>query len=254
MEVTIQRDGLTLRGILEKPDVEKCPIVIMMHGFTGNLGYKPDSLFQLMTEKLVEQGVATIRFDFNGHGKSDGTLEEMNVFNEICDGIAIIEYTRKLPFVTDIYLAGHSQGGVVSSMLAGYYDDVIQGLTLMAPAATLKNDAIKGTLMGNSYDAVNIPDLITFGPAGDQHAIGGHYVRIAQLLPIYETAAVYERPVCVIHGLDDFIVHPDASRHYHEVYKNSQLHLIEGENHNLTVHTDEVIQIATDFFMDLINH
>ena len=31
MNVTLKRDGLTLRGELLKPDVEKCPILIIFH-------------------------------------------------------------------------------------------------------------------------------------------------------------------------------------------------------------------------------
>lgn len=38
MNVTLKRDGLTLRGELLKPDVEKCPILIIFHGFMANIG------------------------------------------------------------------------------------------------------------------------------------------------------------------------------------------------------------------------
>ena len=37
MNVTLKRDGLTLSGELLKPDVEKCPILIIFHGFKAKL-------------------------------------------------------------------------------------------------------------------------------------------------------------------------------------------------------------------------
>ena len=35
MNVTLKRDGLTLRGELLKPDVEKCPILIIISRIYG---------------------------------------------------------------------------------------------------------------------------------------------------------------------------------------------------------------------------
>ena len=49
MDINIKRDGLTLRGRLERPDTEsKCPAAIIFHGFTGDLGYERDGLFQAL--------------------------------------------------------------------------------------------------------------------------------------------------------------------------------------------------------------
>lgn len=43
----------------------------------------------------------------------------MTVANEIEDAKKVYEYARSLDFVSDIALLGHSQGGVVASMVAG---------------------------------------------------------------------------------------------------------------------------------------
>ena len=67
-------------------------------------------------------------------------LLDMTVMNEVSDGRAILDMSRQMPQVEHIYLLGHSQGGVVASMLAGYYHEYIDKLVLMAPAATLKTD------------------------------------------------------------------------------------------------------------------
>ena len=53
MNVTLKRDGLTLRGELLKPDVEKCPILIIFHGFMANIGKDDKSmLYQIAHECL----------------------------------------------------------------------------------------------------------------------------------------------------------------------------------------------------------
>ena len=82
MNVTLKRDGLTLRGELLKPDVEKCPILIIFHGFMANIGKDDKSMFYQIAHECLNNGIATIRFDFDGHGDSDGEFCDMNVLSE----------------------------------------------------------------------------------------------------------------------------------------------------------------------------
>lgn len=53
------------------------------------------------------------------HGQSDGDFRDMTVLNEIEDAKKVFEYARRLPNVTSVSIAVHSQGGVVASMVAG---------------------------------------------------------------------------------------------------------------------------------------
>jgi len=69
MDVEIKRDGLTLRGTFNKPATDKFNLVILMHGFTSNRGIDPEQLLYQLAKRFEEKGLATLRFDFNGHGK-----------------------------------------------------------------------------------------------------------------------------------------------------------------------------------------
>lgn len=246
MEVEIKRDGLTLRGTLEKPQAKEFDLVILMHGFTSDRGVKPDQLLYQLAQRLGTEGLATLRCDFNGHGTSDGKFSDMTVLNEIADGKAILDYARKIEGVQKIYLLGHSQGGVVASMLAGYYHDKIAKVVLMAPAATLKDDALKGSTQGYTYDPQNIPDEL---PIKKGLTLGGFYLRTAQTLPIYEVASQYTGPVCLIHGLKDTIVNNIASKRYDQSYANDELHLLDEADHGFTLGNSrqEAIDIASKF-------
>ena len=44
---------------------------------------------------------------------------------------------------------GHSQGGVVAGMTAGMFSDAIHTLVMLAPAASLKDDALKSALFAH---------------------------------------------------------------------------------------------------------
>lgn len=241
MKVEINRDGLILRGDLELPDRDEYDIVILMHGFTGE---RNTDILVAVKDMLLEKGIASIRVDFNGHGESDGRLQDMTVLNELGDAKAILDYVRSLDHIKNIYILGHSQGGVIASMMAGYYRDLFKKVVLMAPAATLKDDAIKGVCMDAVYDPHHIPDTVNV--RGD--IIGGFYFRIAQTLPIYEISALYKGPVLMIHGDNDQTVDVAASQRYHEVYENSTLYVQKGADHRfLAPFTKEAAKTAVDF-------
>lgn len=226
MDIEIKRDGLTLRGILTKPETSKFDLAILFHGFRGN---KNDPFLLEIAKNLQDQGIATLHFDFAGLGDSDGSFTNMTVLGELLDANKILQYAESIPNVQNIYLVGHSQGGVVASMMAGYYPDRISKLALLSPAATLVDDANKGQLQMANYDPNNVPDEI---PLINDFVAGGFYVRTAKTLPIYEVAQHYEGPVLLVHAGNDQVVNEIASERYHAVYKNSSLHIIPGADHS----------------------
>ena len=157
--ITLERDGLKLVGTREEPFGEIYDMAIIFHGFTAN---RNTPFLKEIANNLRDENIASVRFDFNGHGDSDGKFENMTVLNEIEDANAILNYVRTDPHVRNIYLVGHSQGGVIASMLAGLYPDIIKKVVLLAPAATLKTDALKGSTQGVTYNPNHIPDRLTF--------------------------------------------------------------------------------------------
>ena len=245
MEITIKRDGLKLYGLLEgTTTIKNDTIAILMHGFKGNLGYDDSKILYALSHHLNQQGIPTLRFDFDGTGHSDGEFKDMTVFSEILDGMKIIDYAHTTMQAKKIYLIGHSQGGVVASMLAAYYRDIITKLVLLAPAATLKDDALKGICQGSQYDPNHIPGTV------DVHGftVGGDYFRTAQLLPIYETAQHYSGPTLLIHGLADNVVSPEASKKYNVIMPNSELHLIPEEGHMFNgSRRQEILELVANF-------
>lgn len=224
------------------PSTDKCRMAILMHGFTASKRFYP---MPNLATALAQVGVASIRFDFNGHGKSQGEFVHMTVENEISDAKAVLDYVRTLPYVSDVVFVGHSQGGVVASMLAGRLPEGEKPscLVLLAPAAVLKDDALAGTCMGKKYDPVDIPEYVHVM----FHKLGREFIKIAQKLPIYETACTYQGPVCLIHGKKDTIVPFSYSEKFHLQYAHSELHLLEEEGHFLRSNKPAIMQLVTQF-------
>ena len=230
-DLTLQGSKGKLAATLQTPKVEKgkkVRMVIICHGFGSN---KDRPLLRAIADKLQEAGIASIRFDFNGCGKSEGRFQDMTVLNEIEDTKKVIDYAEKLPWVSGISIVGHSQGGVVASMVAGQLKKSIKSMALCAPAAVLRDDALRGSTQGATYDPHHIPEYVEL-PRGLR--MGHDYIATAQTLPIYETAKEYKGPALVIHGTWDVVVPYTYGERYHQGYKNSRLILLPKVDHSFT--------------------
>ena len=244
--VTIDGDHGKLQAVIQKPDLkpgQQCPMVVFCHGFGGT---KEGPLFELITDSLQKHGIASIRFDFNGHGESEGKFEEMTVPNEINDAKKVIEYVRDLRYVSKVALVGHSQGGVVASMTAGELGSDISAVVLMAPAAVLRDDAIRGSTFGKQYNPLDPPEYVElWGP----QRLGRNYIKTAFSLPIYETAANYHGPALIIHGNGDRIVPYTYGLRFHQQWKGSEYVLQEYFDHGFSQNIYRTTDIVSDFLL-----
>ena len=228
------------------PETDKCPMAILMHGFMSNKKFYP---IPALASALAQNGIGSISFDFNAHGKSEGDFIDMTIANEIGDAKAVFDYVTKLPYVTNVAFVGHSQGGVIAGMLAGELEEEAQKpscVVLLAPAAVLKDDAIAGQCMGKKYDASNPPAYVNVM----FHKLGRTFILAAQKLPIYEVSSKYTGKVCLIHGKRDKIVPYSYSEKYNELYANSELHLLDEESHFMNGNKEQIMAMVTSFIKE----
>ena len=251
--VLIDGDHGRLKAFIQKPELkqgEKCPMVIFCHGFSGT---KDGPLFELIADTLQAHGIASIRFDFNGHGESEGEFKDMTVPNEIQDAKKVVEYVRDLRYVSDLAIVGHSQGGVVASMTAGQLSEELgapafKAVALMAPAAVLRDDAIRGSTMGKSYDPFDPGEYVELWGG---LKLGGNYIRTAFTLPIYETAAKYQGPALIVHGTADRVVPYTYGERFHQIWPNSQLVIQDYFDHGFSQNIYSSTDIVAEY---LIKH
>lgn len=230
----------------ENKGTGKCPITILVHGFGGDKNWQ---LMKLVSDSLQMHGIASIRFDFNGHGESEGDFKDMTVPNEIEDLKRVVRYALQLDGCNGkIGLLGHSQGGVVVSMTAGEMNDTISAVTLLAPAAVLREDAIRGNTFGVLYNPINPPEYVEL-PGGRK--LGREYILTAFRLPIYETAIRDQGAAFLIHGTGDRVAPYSYSERYKNIWKNSELHFMEEYDHGFSRHIEEIADLASNF---LIKH
>lgn len=229
---------------------DSCHLVILMHGIFSSKDFTP---MPAIAKELAQAGIASISFDFNGHGKSEGRLQDMTIAKEIADALAMWEYARSLPYVSGIGLLGHSQGGVIASMSAGIissdsatYGPAPYKLVLLAPGSVIKEACQGGRFFNATFDPANPPEAV--------NCIGGmklgrEYLLSTQKLDIYGTAKAYTGPVRLIHGDEDNIVPMWCSEKFVQTYGDaSELIVVKGENHMITKKLNMVVKLVVEFF------
>lgn len=226
---------------------DRCPMVILMHGIFSSKDYGP---MPQLAKGLAKAGIASIRFDFDGHGRSEGRKQDMTIEKELADAQAIWNHVKSLPYVSSIGLLGHSQGGVIASMTAGRLATengaIPSGLVLLAPGSVIKEACQGGKFFNARFDPKNPPEYIR---CWGMYKLGRDYLVTTQQLDIYGTAATYTGPVLLLHGDRDGIVPMWCSERFLQAYGDrATLQVVEGENHTITRRRNEVIAHAVDFF------
>ena len=220
-------DGIRLNAKLDMPAQEKtrCPLVVVIHGFTGHM---EERHIVAVSEMLNSIGCATLRVDMYGHGRSEGSFRNHTLYKWLTNAMTVIDYARKLDFVTDLYLCGHSQGGLTVMLAAALKRDVIRGIIPMSPATMIPEGARNGRMLGMCFDPERIPEEI---PVKDTLTLDGNYIRVAQTIHVEEAIARFHGPVLLVHGSGDESVPLSCSTRAKDAYANAELAVIPGDTH-----------------------
>ncbi len=199
------------------------PTVILSHGLSLN-----HTFMIPYAEKLESMGIASILFDFRGGGygcKSDGKISEMSLLTQMDDLNAVIDMVQELEFVDNdqLYLAGHSQGGLISSLVAPSRSNEIKSLFLFAPAYVIVDDVINLKNMREK-------NVMTLMP---EH-LGDIYIEGASCINLYDDIKDFTGDVFIFHGKLDSRVPLEYAQRANDAYSNSQLIVFDDEEHRFT--------------------
>ncbi len=130
---------VTLSGTLTLPSkAGQYPAVILISGSGPHnrdeemLGHKP---FLVIADYLTKNGIAVLRYDDRGVGKSSGDFSKATSFDFATDAESAVNYlkNRKEINPVKIGLIGHSEGGVAAPIAATRSEDVRFIVLLAAP-------------------------------------------------------------------------------------------------------------------------
>lgn len=245
-EFYIENDGRKIHCKLEYPEIlitseDKCPLMIWVPGFTGHI---EEAHMIGIANYVVSLGFAVMRVELYGHGKSDGKFCNHTILKWIDQMLTVVDYAVNLPLVSDLYLAGHSQAGLMTIILGAMEQDRVKAILPMAPAIVIRDAANVGNMFGNEFNPKRIPDTVDMG---EGKLLRGNYFRVAQLLPVEECIRRFEKPVLIVHGDADDAVPVKYAYDAAKLYRNCTLKIIKGDNHCYDNHLDEACKAVGEF-------
>lgn len=227
-EVELIGDNSKLFVCREFPDAYegKLPVLIMLHGFTGN-SIESKFYFSRLSKKLAAAGIASVRFDFRGTGNSDGLFEEMTVESEISDALEILNliYADERYDCERIGLLGFSMGGMVAMRIVGCHSEKISCCALWSPASD-SEQLYKKIL----EDSRQIPGTDGYLDV-DGFKISVKFLDSTRNSNPRKDIDKFEKPVLIIHGSEDKAVDCRLSVALKRVFTNAELQIIEGADH-----------------------
>ena len=129
-QVAIPSPSGALSGVIEIPVGDIDAYAIFAHCFTCGKDYLPE---KKITQGLAKNGIATLRIDFSGLGKSSGKFEDSSFLTNIED-IEIAAKWLNEHYQSPSLLVGHSLGGTASLAVASKIPSVQAIATVGSPA------------------------------------------------------------------------------------------------------------------------
>lgn len=123
-------EDITLAGTFTKPQQgENFPVVILISGSGKNdrnasmMTHRP---FLVLSDHLTRNGIAVLRYDDRGYGKSTGNFDKATTADFAKDVLSAVSYlkTRSDIDQSAIGLVGHSEGGIIAPLVANQSEDI----------------------------------------------------------------------------------------------------------------------------------
>jgi len=226
--VSFQSEGLKISAVLHLPAHANQSCIVASHGL---LSSKDSDKYIALGERLSQEGMALLRFDFRGCGESEGTLEQSTVTARISDLSSAIQFVWSHPDLGNrIGLLGSSLGGYVSLIKAATAKEVGAVVLWSTP---FHLDGIE-----SKKDAEGMP------PLGEAFMKDLKKHRLVPLLPKVSNCLI-------IHGDADELVSVDQGWEiFHHLGPKKEIHIIEGGDHRLTdpSHRQRAVDLSVGWF------
>jgi len=274
-EVVIKNGNIELSGTLCLPtESGSFPVVLMVHG-SGEIDRNENSknqklnTFNSLAHGLIKDGIASLRYDKRGIGRSNGDFYCAGHYDLVNDAMACLEYLFQNEYCDNkqIYLLGHSEGSIIVPQLSHKHTQVA-GIILLAPfidnLETIMLKQAKGIKEAaeklSGIKGIGIKLLFSFiDPVKSQHRLINKIKKtkktvvysmfqkipakwVRELLSI-DPADIFRKTTCpslIIGGSKDIQCNPDDVTSIQKIMQGTvESHIIQDMSHILRMEKEE---------------
>lgn len=233
--------GLKLYYQSWQPSSNVRAVLVLLHGLGSH-----SSRLNNIVQYLVPSGYAIYALDLRGHGQSAGQRGHINAWTEFRTdldsflGLIEVQQSSGCPR----FVLGHSLGGIIALDYALQFPNAIQGVITIAPALGLNGVSYTKMLLARAFSQIlprftlkvgidleaisrdqNVLNDCAQDPLVHSSASARFGAELFNTIAWVEARAVHlQVPLLILHGGDDSVAHPEASRVFFE-----QLTLLDKE-------------------------
>jgi hypothetical protein len=234
-------DGYDISAVLTAADLPD--IAIWMHGISVDkdeyLG-----LFRDGAQWLASKGIASVRFDFRGHGESSGNSLDFSVIGQNLDAEAVLEYIkRESTGQVRMHIIGASFGAPPALFAAARHPQDIHSVSLISPVLSYWRTFLEPETQW-AKELFSEDRLRRLATTGRLHIDGEFYIgpRLVEEMRVIRPASVLgelTQRVLAIHGDRDSMVPYDATYQACRGLQHVMLVTLPGADHGFVQGGDD---------------
>ncbi len=222
--------GHRVAAILTVPDGGTDKTCILCHGF---LSSKTSSTNNALTRMLIDQGIATFRFDFFGQGESEGPFEQITVSLAVEQAQSAVDLMKERGY-RHIGLMGSSFGGLVAILTASQRTN-LACLALKCPVVDFAEELqleFGGDGMAQWKATDTIPNIMG---GSDRITLRYAFYEDALRQIAYGPARSITAPTVIVQGdSDEHVPLHQSQQLYDALQIKKHLELLPGADHQFT--------------------
>jgi pimeloyl-ACP methyl ester carboxylesterase len=173
------------------------PMVVWMGGFRSDMA---GTKAQALADWALDEGRAYLRFDYFGHGESDGDFRKGTITRWREDALAVLDELVE----GEVVLVGSSMGGWIACLAAAVRPERVRAMVLVAPAPDFTEKLMAPEIPPEGRRALK-EDGVWLRPSeyGDPYPITAALLEDGARWSILPGPVPIEAPVRILQGGED---------------------------------------------------
>lgn len=206
------------------------PTVVFLGGFKSDMAGSKATYFEAWAQA---RGQAYVRFDYSGHGASEGVFEEGSITQWAQDAREVFDAVTSGPVI----LVGSSMGGWISLILARDMGARVVGLIGIAAAPDFTEDSMWASF-DDGQRAALARDGVVYLPSeyGDPYPITQVLIEESRASLVLRDPLVFACPVVLFQGTEDTAVTRETALRLldHIEAEDLSLQFVKGADHSFS--------------------
>lgn len=236
----LERDGKPTLAYIHTPgDQDNLPLVMFLGGYRSDMQGTKATYLEAECKK---RGQSYVRFDYRGHGSSDGVFDDGTIGDWKEDALAVLDHVSK---GQPVILVGSSMGGWISLLVARDRADQVKALIGIAAAPDFTEEIYHKRL--NDEQRADLQEKgIIYVPndySDDPYAYKLSFYEEAKTHLLFHETQSAPYPMRLIQGMNDIDVSYEVAVQIQKTYKDADCEIIvvEDGDHRLSRPEDLVL-------------